>query len=58
MTLQFALNRLFVVTANLGSVFENVSLLFGVSDCLIKMLESFLTYCVSSSSNFLVCAIH
>ena len=25
MALQFALNRLFVVTANLGSVFENVS---------------------------------
>lgn len=25
MALQFALNRLFLVTANLGSVFENVS---------------------------------
>lgn len=30
MTLQFALNRLFVVTANLGSVFEKVSYLLTV----------------------------
>ena len=28
MALQFALNRLFVVTSNLGSVFENVSIQF------------------------------
>ena len=36
MTLQFALNRLFVVTTNLGSVFEKVSNLFNVGRCGVR----------------------
>ena len=36
MTLQFALNRLFVVTANLGSVFEKVSNSFNFGRCGVR----------------------
>ena len=35
MALQFALNRLFVVTANLGSVFEDVSMEIPVASSLV-----------------------